>query len=157
LKAKPSETLVHPLGERELNFKFLPAGGQFHLRGSDEALTAYGGWDHFLERCGVFDELAKDYPLPRTSPNATPVIDILKAFALNTLSGGKRFAHCRRLQDDSAVAKITGMHKGRLCGEDAFRRFCENLDPTEVERWFAPSEHLFLLILGRRFQPLPPP
>jgi hypothetical protein len=28
------------------------------------------------------------------------VIDSLKAFSLNTLSGGTRFAHNRRLQDD---------------------------------------------------------
>ena len=80
----------------------------------------------------MFAELAKGYPLPRTSNNATAAIDILKAFALNTLCGGKRFAHCRRLQDDSAVAKITGMHKGRLCGEDAFRRLCEK--PTQAHR-----------------------
>jgi hypothetical protein len=86
LKTKTSESLVHPLGEGELDFKFLTGGGQFHLRSSDEALTAYGGlvaWDHFLGRCGVFARLAADYPLSRTSPNATPVADILKAFALN--------------------------------------------------------------------------
>jgi len=145
LKTKPNETLVHPLGEGELDFKFLPAGGQFHLRGSDEALTPYGGlvaWDHFLERCGIFTELAKGYPLPRTSNNATPVIDILKAFALNTLTGGTRYAHCRRLQDDSAVAKVIGMKKERLCGEDAFRRLCEKLEPAQVEKWFAPSEQM---------------
>ena len=69
------------MGEGELDFKFLPAGGQFHLRGSDEALTPYGGlvaWDHFLQHCGVIAQLAANYPLPRTSPNATPVADILK-------------------------------------------------------------------------------
>jgi hypothetical protein len=49
--------------------------------------------DHFPKRCGVFDELANGHTLPRTSNNASPVIDNLKAFALNTLSGGKRFAH----------------------------------------------------------------
>jgi hypothetical protein len=125
-----------------LDFKFVAGGGQFHLRGSDEALTPYGGlvaWDHFLERCGVFAELAACYPKPRTSPNATPVADILKAFALNCLVGGTRFAHCRRLQDDVAVANITGMRKGRLCGEDAFRRLCEELDAGQVEAWFAPA------------------
>jgi hypothetical protein len=109
------------LGEEELDFKFLPAGGQFHLRGSDESLTPYGGWvawDHFLERCGIIAQLAEHYPLERTSPNATPVADLLKAFSLNCLIGGTRFAHCRRLQDDEAVAKITGMHKGQLSGED---------------------------------------
>jgi hypothetical protein len=128
-----------------LDFKFEAAGGVFHLRGSDEALTPYGGlvaWDHFLERSGVLARLAADYPLPRTSPNATPVLDILKAFSLNCLMGGKRFAHCRRLQDDAAVAKITGMAKGRLCGEDAFRRLCAGLDASEVAAWFAGAEQM---------------
>ncbi|MDP3851212.1 MAG: hypothetical protein Q8Q59_11955 [Luteolibacter sp.] len=70
LKTKANTSLVHPSGEGELDFKFLPAGGQFHLRGSVEALTAYGGlvaWDHCLERCGVFGQLAAHYPLPRPS------------------------------------------------------------------------------------------
>jgi Transposase DDE domain group 1 len=145
LKTDSNATLLHPTGEGELDFKFLPGGGQFHLRASDEALTAYGGlvaWDHFLDRCGVFARLAADYPLPRTSPNATPVADILKAFSLNCLVGGTRFAHCRRLQDDAAVAKITGMHKGRLCGEDAFRRLCEPLEAAQVEAWFASAEQM---------------
>ena len=133
------------MGEGDLDFIFEPAGGQIHLRGSDEALTPYGGlvaWDHFLERCGVMGEVARSYPLPRTSPNATPVADILKAFSLNCLTGGTRFAHCRRLQDDEALAKITGMSKGRLCGEDAFRRLCGKLDCPQVESWFAPAEQM---------------
>lgn len=46
------------------------------------------------------------------------------------------------MQDDAAVAKITGMYKGRLCGEDAFRRLCEKLDSAQVERWFAPAEQM---------------
>ncbi|MEX1116560.1 MAG: transposase, partial [Akkermansiaceae bacterium] len=115
------------------------------MRGNDEALTAHGGlvaWDHFLERCGVIAKLAEYYPIPRTSPNATPVGDILKAFSLNCLVGGTRFAHTRRLQDDGAVATITGMSKGRLCGEDAFRRLCEKLDAPQVEGWFAPAEQM---------------
>jgi hypothetical protein len=65
LKTKPNETLVHPVGEGELDFKFMPVGGQFHLRCSDEALTAYGGlvaWDHFMERCGVIARRAAHTP-----------------------------------------------------------------------------------------------
>jgi len=99
-------------------------------------------WDHFLEHCGVISELAANYPLPRTSNNATPVVDVLKAFSLNCLVGGTRFAHGRRLQDDEAVAKIIGMRNGRLCGEDAFRRLCAGLDTTQVETWFAPAEQM---------------
>ena len=85
LKTKTNAQLVHLMGEGELDFTFSPAGGQFHLRGSDESLTPYGGlvaWDHFLERCGIIALLAAHYPLPRTSPNATPVADILRAFSL---------------------------------------------------------------------------
>ena len=107
-----------------------------------EAQSLSGGlvaWDHILERCGLITELAANHPLPRTSPNVTPVIDIIKAFALNSLIGGTRFAHCRRLQDDEAVAKITGLHKGRLCGEAAFRRLCSRLDTAQVETWFCAS------------------
>lgn len=99
-------------------------------------------WDHFLEHSGVISELAANYPLPRTSNNATPVVDVLKAFSLNCLVGGTRFAHGRRLQDDEAVAKIIGMRNGRLCGEDAFRRLCAGLDTTQVETWFAPAEQM---------------
>lgn len=142
---KETEPTLHPMGETILNFQFSPAGGKFHLRSSDEALTAYGGllaWDHFLEHSGVFTQLSKDYPILRTSPNATPIIDILKAFSLNCLVGGVRFAHTRRLQDDQAAAKIIGAKNGRLCGEDAFRRLSAGLSSEQVETWFMQSEHM---------------
>lgn len=134
---------VHPLGEEPFNFEFHPSGGKFHLRGTDDALTAYGGlvaWDHFLSKTGILNKLAEDYPLPRTSPNATPVEDILNAFALNSLVGGKRFAHMRRLQDDRAIAKILGLLKGRLCGEDAFRRLCAPLEVNQARQWMEGAE-----------------
>ena len=80
----------------------------------------------------------------KTTPYRAPARTPLRSskFSLNTLSGGTRFAHNRRLQDDGAVAKITGMKKERLCGEDAFRRLCEKLDPAQVEKWFAPAEQI---------------
>ena len=131
------------MGEPSLKFEFSPSGGKFHLHGSDEKLTAYGGlvaWDHFLTRTGILEDLAEHYPLPRTSPNATPVTDILKAFALNCVTGGKRFAHTRRAQDDKAVARILGLLRGRLCGEDAFRRLCAALSVEQARGWLAAGE-----------------
>lgn len=95
------------MGGRQLDFKFLPAGGQFHLCGSDEAFTPYGGlvaWDHFLELCSLITELAANSPPGSRSSNATPVTDILKAFSLNCLIGRSSFAHGHRLQDVEAVA-----------------------------------------------------
>ena len=133
------------MGEEPLHFEFCPSGGKFHLQGSDDKLTAYGGlvaWDHFLNKTGIFDTLASHYPLPRTSPNATPVRDILKAFALNCLTGGKRFAHTRRVQDDKAIAQILGLLRGRLCGEDAFRRLCSKLDVQQAREWMSRAEQV---------------
>lgn len=141
----PEPHALHPVGERPLNFQFDPTGGTFHLRDCDDQLTAYGGlvaWDHFLQRTGIIDLLAGSYPLPRTSPNATPVRDILQAFALNCLIGGKRFAHCRRLQDDQAIARIFGLRRGHLCGEDAFRRLCAKLTTGQVRHWMRGGEDL---------------
>ena len=82
---------LHPTGESGFEFKFSPSGGTHHLEASDEQLSAYGGvvaWDHFLERTELVKRLATHYPLPRTSPNATPVCDILKGVILNFLLGG---------------------------------------------------------------------
>ncbi len=134
---------VHPLGEEEFKFEFSPGGGTIHLRSCEDNLSPYGGlvaWEHFLERTGLFMRLAEFYPLPRTSPNATPVIDILRAFALNCLIGGTRFAHTRRLQDDRVIARIIGFKKGRICGEDAFRRLCKNLTVPQAREWMGHGE-----------------
>ena len=90
----------------------------------------------------MISQLAANDPLPLTSNNATPVVDVLKAFSLNCLVGGTRFAHGCRLQDDEAVAKIIGTRNGRLCGKDAFPRLCTGLDTTQVETWFAPAEQM---------------
>ena len=48
----------------------------------------------------MISELATSYPLPRTSNNARPVVDVIKVFSLNCLVGGTRFAHGRRLLDE---------------------------------------------------------
>ncbi|HKK29622.1 MAG TPA: hypothetical protein VKA18_04420, partial [Alphaproteobacteria bacterium] len=136
---------LHPAGEDPFNFQFVPGGGKFHLSDCDEQLTAYGGlvaWDHFLQRTGIIELLASSYPLARTSPNATPVRDILQAFVLNCLIGGKRFAHVRRLQDDQAIARILGLRRERLCGEDAFRRLCAELTPEQTRTWMRCGEDL---------------
>lgn len=133
------------MGEEEFHFKFSTAGGLYELKAGDDKLTAYGGlaaWEHFLERTGLVNTLAQFYPLMRTSPNATPVRDILTAFMFNCLVGGTRFAHMRRLQDDRAVAQILGISRGRLCGEDTFRRLCAPLDQQQARDWMARGEQL---------------
>ena len=56
-------------------------------------------------------DLARRFPLERSSPNATPVGDVVQAFLFNCLMGARCFAHARRVQDDQALAMILGMKK----------------------------------------------
>ena len=113
------------------------------VKATNDRLTPYGGaaaWSHYLEKVGIVADLAQRFPLARTSPNATPVADVLQAFMFNCLMGGRRFAHARRLQDDRAVAVILGMKKGRLCGEDAFGRMMMKVPRGAARTWLRWSE-----------------
>lgn len=105
---------LHPAGEAQERFGFECAGGTLGVVAASDRLTPYGGvaaWSHYLEKVGVVADLARRFPRARTSPNATPVADVVQAFMFNCLMGGRRFAHARRVQDDQAVAVILGMKK----------------------------------------------
>lgn len=133
----------HPTGEVEERFRFECAGGAVRVSLAPDRLTPYGGaaaWSHYLEKLGILADLDRRFPVPRTSPNATPVADILQAFMFNCLMGGRRFAHARRVQDDQALAVILGMKKGRLCGEDALYRMMKNMSREQARTWLAWSE-----------------
>jgi len=94
---------VHPEGESESGFRFECGGGRVGVEACGDRLTPNGGiaaWSYYLKRVGIVEDLAKRYPAERTSPNATLVRDVLHAFPINALLGGKRFAYLRRLQDD---------------------------------------------------------
>ena len=97
----------HPEGESSEGIRFECGGGRIGVEACLDRLTPYGGlaaWSHYLERIGIVEDLARRCPVKRTSPNATPVRDVLHGFLVGILMGGRRFAHMRRLQDDRAVA-----------------------------------------------------
>ena len=114
-------------------------GGYRRARPAD-AVGGAAAWSHYLEKLGIVADLARRFPLTRTSPNATPVGDVLLAFMFNCLMGGRRFAHARRVQDDKALAVILGMQKDRLCGEDAFYRMMMKVPRDQARTWLAWSE-----------------
>ena len=69
---------------------------------------------------------------------------------MNFLLGGTRFAHQRRLQDDRAVAQIFGLERGRINGEDAFRRLTEKLEKEEMRHWMSKGEEfIYYAELGK--------
>lgn len=82
---------VHPEGEPEDHFCFECGGGRVGVEMTADRLTPYGGvaaWSHYLEKVGIVDELARRFPKARTSPNATPVRDVLHSMMFNYLMGG---------------------------------------------------------------------
>jgi hypothetical protein len=81
---------LHPQGEGEERFRFECAGGAVAVTAATDRLTPYGGaaaWSHYLEQLGVVADLARRFPLERSSPNATPVGDVVQAFMFNCLMG----------------------------------------------------------------------
>lgn len=127
---------VHPLGEG--NFSFPTAGGRVKLSVTDDALTPYGGlvpWAAYTKHLGLIDKLAADCPVARTSPNASPVYDVIQSFMLTALTDGRRFSHIERLREDPTIPELFGMES--VVSDDSVRRFFKSVDPVLGAEWIA--------------------
>jgi len=65
---------AHPEGEAQERFRFEFAGGAMAVTAAQDRLTPYGGaaaWSHCLEKLGVIADLARRFPLMRTSQTVT--------------------------------------------------------------------------------------
>src|SRR5690606_33829635 len=142
MSERTTTVALHPVGEAQ-RFRFECAGGAVGVMPATDRLTPYGGaaaWSHYIEKLGVVADLAQRLPVPRTSPNATPVADALQAFMFNCPMCGRRFAHARRLHDDQAMAVILGTKPRRLCGDAGFTRMLAKVPRPAARAWVAWSE-----------------
>ncbi len=104
--------------------------------GGTSALTALGQMPFFIEFLkvsGRFDGWAGGCPLERTSPNASPVRDVLGTMMLSLLSGHKRYAHITALRGDSVLPELLGMTK--IVSEDAVRNGLKAVPEKEGAAW----------------------
>jgi hypothetical protein len=127
---------VHPLVES--NFSFPTAGARVKLSVTDDALTPYGGlvpWAAYTKHLGLIDKLAPDCPVVRTSPNASPVYDVIQSFMLTALTDGRRFSHIERLREDSTIPELFGTES--VVSDDSVRRFFKSVDPVLRAEWIA--------------------
>jgi hypothetical protein len=142
----------HLEGDAEPTLSLPTLGGTIQLERTDETLTAYGGrvaYSAFVKKLGWLDDLAKHFPAERTSPNALPVADVLRAFELNCLCEGRRLAHVRGVPKDPAVAQ--GMGRQRVPGEDAFPRLRKSLPRDKARQWLAGTERELDAALPKEF------
>ena len=105
---------------------------------TEDALTPFGGlvpWAAFTKHIGIVENLAADCPVTRTSPNATPVYDVIQSFMLTALTDGRRFSHIERLREDPTIPELFGMES--VVSDDTVRRFFKSVDPVLGAEWIA--------------------
>lgn len=136
--------MAHPFGEG-VKFTFETPGGRIRIKRSKKSLTPLGGlvaFASFVSSLGIIDKLVATCPVKRTSPNATPVRDILVGFILTCISEGKRFKHVRYVQHDAVIGRIFGVER-RIPGDDSIRRFFELISSESGREWLYGVNDIF--------------
>jgi hypothetical protein len=137
------------------------------LRYTGQPVSGWGGLlavMRYFEKRAVRQVLQSALPDGRTSPNQIPVVDLVLAFLVAVLTGGRRFAHVERLRTDEVVQAMLGLvrmpsamtltryfgglvrsqveHLSAVLGEFVFRRLPRaalgatlDLDSTVFERY----------------------
>jgi len=85
---------------------------QIEIEFTDKPITPFGGMAlimRFFEKLKIKRVLQHGLPDQRTSPNATPVLDIAISFVAAVLCGATRFSHVERIRNDRALSEILGM------------------------------------------------
>lgn len=96
---------------------------------TDKPDSGWGGLTtifRYFNKLGVQEVLQKALPDGRTSPNQTPVLEIVLGFLASILTGGFRFAHIARLRGDKVISAILPDQRGSLCNDvnALFSRIC---------------------------------
>lgn len=145
MSQKNTIQLVHPTGD-QLSVDATATAGATTLDtfagpvkvewGAASALTPLGHvpfFIEFLKVSGRFDCWVGDCPLERTSPNASPMRDLLGTMMLSLLSGHKRYAHITALRSDPVLPEMLGMT--RIVSEDAVRGGLKAMPKEEGMEW----------------------
>ena len=125
---------MSPAGEEV--FEFPTYAGKVTIVPTDDLMTPYGGlvpFAAFLRHTGLIERLAKSCPVKRTSPNASPIEDILISFLLTALCEGKRFSHVERFREDPTMGTLFGIES--VVGDDAIRRLFRQIEQEQGRAW----------------------
>lgn len=133
----------HLTSESEFDFNFSVDGETVHITKTKTRLTSHAGlaaFASFLKKMKIIDHLVETCPIQRTSPNATPVKDIVVGFILCVLTGGNRFRDIISIQNDSVLAELFGIQR-RIPGDDTIRRFFSQFTHDELRKWISSGFH----------------
>jgi hypothetical protein len=111
------------------------ASDKVEIEFTDKPVTPYGGMAllmEYFDRVGLKALLEDSLPDRRTSPNATPVVDIVISFLAGVLCGASRFAHVLRLRNDEALSAILGTR--RIPSASTLTRYFGSFTQGDIER-----------------------
>jgi hypothetical protein len=96
--------------------KSSPTGGatELSVEYTSKPVSGWGGLVsvfRFFDRLGVREVLSQVLPDGRSSPNQIPVLDIVLSLFVTVLTGGRRFAHVKRVRSDAVVQAIVGARR----------------------------------------------
>ena len=104
------------------------------LRYTGQPVSGWGGLlavMRYCEKRAVRQVLQSALPDGRTSPNQIPVVDLVLAFLVAVLTGGRRFAHVERLRTDEVVQAMLGLV--RMPSAMTLTRYFGGLVRSQVE------------------------
>jgi hypothetical protein len=136
----------------EDSFSFDTYCGKVVLETSDEEMTPFGGivpFAAFLKKSGIIERLSAACPVERTSPNASPIRDIVTSLMLTSLCDGSRFSHVERLRHDPTIPQLFGLEKV-VCA-DTITRFLTSLPEAEARTWIAQAAQPIWRALPQKF------
>lgn len=135
--------MIHPESEAQ-EFTFDTFGGRINVSRSDRTLTPLGGltaFASFVSELGVIDKLVDTCPVKRSSPNATPIRDLIVGFILTCIQEGKRFRDIRFIQNDKVLAKVFGVER-RIPSNDSITRFFARFDKISCKQWLHQAQQI---------------
>jgi hypothetical protein len=112
--------MAHPFSEGQ-EYAFDTAGGRVRVERSRRNLMPLGELEVFASvpsSLGVIEKLVNTCPIKRSSPNTTPLRNIIVGSIRASIAEGKRFQHVRYVQHDGVIGKILGVEH-RIPGDDA--------------------------------------
>jgi hypothetical protein len=116
-------------------------GGRMQVRWDEAAQATPHGqlvfFAEFLATAGVFERWVDACPLSYSSPNASPVRDVLGTLMLGILAGSRRYAHIAGVRGDAVAAQALGMRS--VVSEDSVRRALKQLPAEAAEPWMRES------------------
>ena len=98
--------MLHLTSEPDFDFNFSVDGETVLIKKTKTKLTSHAGlaaFASFLKKMKIIEHLVATCPITRTSPNATPIKDIVVGFIISVLTGGTRFRDIITIQNDTVL------------------------------------------------------